>query len=315
VANPFAGIITDPTSILSRPTVSRTQLLRPFPQYTGVSYSRPLANLGDAEYHAMQLKLQKRFTRGLSLLAHYTWSKSMDIGGTGNGIAFTDPTPVQNIYNLRDEWSLSTADVPHRFVASGVYELPFGYKRRFGRAAPRALDLLIGGWQLSGSYTWQRGTPLAVTAANRLAIGNATMRASLAPGADPRIEIATARNNVRAGGFWFNTQAFINPNDPKGPTNPNGPDQVDPTRFTLGNASRTLDSVRRDNYINLDFALWKSFRLTERWKFEFRGEFFNAMNYVVFGTPVTNVNDSQFGRVTTQLNPPRRIQLAGRIVF
>ncbi len=315
VANPFAGIITDPTSILSRPTVSRTQLLRPFPQYTAVFYSRPLANMGDAEYHAMQLKLQKRFAKGLSLLAHYTWSKSMDIGGTGNGIAFTDPTPVQNIYNLRDEWSLSTADVPHRFVASGVHELPFGYKRRFGGGVPRAVDLLIGGWQLSGSYTWQRGTPLAVTAANRLAIGNAVMRASLLAGADPRIDIGKARDNVRANGFWFNPQAFINPNDPKGPTNPNGPDQVDSAKFLLGNASRTLDGVRRDNYINLDFALWKSFRIAERLKLEFRGEFFNAFNRLVFGTPVTNVNDSQFGRVTTQLNTPRRIQLAGRVVF
>lgn len=306
---------TDPTSILSRPTVSRTQLLRPFPQYTAVFYSRPLANMGDAEYHAMQLKLQKRFAKGLSLLTHYTWSKSMDIGGTGNGIAFTDPTPVQNIYNLRDEWSLSTADVPHRIVISGVYELPFGYKRRFGGGVPRAVDLLIGGWQLSGSYTWQRGTPLAVTAANRLAIGNAVMRASLLAGADPRIDIGKARDNVRANGFWFNPQAFINPNDPKGPTNPNGPDQVDSAKFVLGDASRTLDGVRRDNYINLDFALWKSFRIAERLKLEFRGEFFNAFNRLVFGTPVTNVNDSQFGRVTTQLNPPRRIQLAGRIVF
>jgi hypothetical protein len=315
VPNPFFGLITDPNSVLSRPTVSRSQLLRPFPQYTGVTYSRPLANLGDAEYNSLQLKLQKRFTKGLSLLTHYTWSKSMDIGGTGNGIAFTDPTPIQNIYNIRDEWSLSTADVPHRFVANGVYELPFGYKKRFLSDAPRLVDALIGGWQLSGSYTWQRGTPLAITAINRLAIGNATMRASFNPGVNPRYEISQARENVRNNGFWFNTAAFINPNDPKGPTNPNGPATTDSTQFVLGNTSRTLGSVRRDNYINLDFALWKTFRVTERVRFEFRGEFFNALNYVVFGTPVTNVNDSQFGRVTTQLNSPRRIQLAGRVNF
>ena len=138
-----------------------------------------MANVGDAEYNSLQLKLQKRFTKGLSLLTHYAWSKSMDIGGTGNGIAFFDPTPIQNIYNIRDEWSLSTADVPHRFVASGVYELPFGNKKKFLANAPRVADAIIGGWQVSGSYTWQRGTPLAVTAINRLAIGNATMRASL----------------------------------------------------------------------------------------------------------------------------------------
>jgi hypothetical protein len=90
---------------------------------------------------------------------------------------------------------------------------------------------------------------------------------------------------------------------------------VDSTKFVLGNTSRTMGSVRRDNYINLDMSLFKTFRLTEKVKFEFRSDFFNAANYVVFGTPVTNVNDSQFGRVTTQLNTPRRIQLAGKLYF
>jgi hypothetical protein len=315
VANPFFGLITDPTSNLRNATISRAQLLRPFPQYTAVSYSRPLANMGDAAYHSMQLKVQKRFTKGLSLLAHYTWSKSMDIGGVGNGIAFFDPTPIQNIYNIRDEWSLSTADVPHRFVANGVYELPFGYRRRFLGNAPRIADLVVGGWQLSGSLTMQSGTPLALTAINRLAIGNATMRASFQPGENPTFENSVARDRVRNNQSWFNTAAFINPNDPRGATNPNGPNVVDTTKFVLGNTSRTLGGVRRDRYYNLDLGLWKSFRINERWKFEFRGEFFNAFNYVVFGTPVTNVNDSQYGRVTTQLNAPRRIQLAGRIIF
>jgi hypothetical protein len=271
--------------------------------------------MGDSSYHAGTIKLQKRFTKGLSMLTHYTWSKSMDIGGTGNGIAFTDPTPVQNIYNLRDEWSLSTADVPHRFLINGVYELPFGNRKKFFAGIPRAADAIIGGWQFSGSYTWQTGTPLAITAINRLAIGNATMRASRQPGQNPKIAVEQARNNVRNNGFWFNTAAFINPNDVQGPTNPNGPTTVDSTKFVLGNTSRTMGSVRRDNYINLDMSLFKTFRLTEKVKFEFRSDFFNAANYVVFGTPVTNVNDSQFGRITTQLNTPRRVQLAGKLYF
>ena len=315
VPNPFFGIITDPTSTLRLANVARSQLLRPFPQYTGVSYSRPLANMGDSSYNAGTIKLQKRFTKGLSMLTHYTWSKSLDIGGTGNGIAFTDPTPVQNIYNLRDEWSLSTADVPHRFVMNGVYELPFGYRKKFLAKAPRAADLVIGGWQFSGSYTWQSGTPLAVTATNRLAIGNATMRASWNPGQNAKIDVSQARDNVRNNGYWFNINAFINPNDAQGPTNPNGPTTVDSTKFVLGNTSRTVGSVRRDNYINLDLSLFKTFRLTEKVRFEFRSDFFNAPNYVVFGTPSTNVNDAQFGRITSQLNTPRRVQFAGKLYF
>jgi hypothetical protein len=311
VTNPFAGVITDPLSPLSRPTVTRGALLRPFPQYQGLFYSRPLANLGASDYQSLQLKVQKRFAAGLSFLAHYTWSKSLDIGGTGNGIAFTDPTPIQNIYNIRDEWSLSTSDVPHRFQVSGVYELPFGQRKRFLNAIPRAADLIVGGWQVSGSYTWQRGTPLSIVANNLLGIGNARMRASQLPVSNPRIKTGQARDNVRNNGVWFNTAVFFNPNDLI--TAPTGEDRS--KAFVFGNTSRTLGSVRRDDYVNLDFSLFKRFRLTEKIGFEFRAEAFNALNYVVFGTPTNNVNSPQFGRVVSQLNLPRRIQLAGRITF
>jgi len=153
VTNPFFGVITDPLSALSRATVTRGSLLRPYPQYNALNYSRPLANMGGSDYQSLQLKLQKRFSAGLSFLAHYTWSKTMDTGGMGSGIAFTDPTSIQNIYNIRDEWSLSTGDVPHRFQVSGVYELPFGQRKRLLRNISRAADLVVGGWQISGSYT------------------------------------------------------------------------------------------------------------------------------------------------------------------
>lgn len=315
VANPFQGIITDPLSNLSRATVVRSQLLRPFPQYTSVGYSRPVVGMGDSSYNALQVSLQKRFTGGLSFLFNYTWSKSLDIGGTGNGIAFTDPTPIQNIYNIRDEWSLSTSDVPHVVKLSGVYELPFGKRKKFFGNAPRLADLAIGGWQLSGFGWWQSGTPLSLVANNFLGIGNATMRASARSGVDPRYSQSIARDNVRASGVWFNTAAFFNPNDEitACPGAPAGDDRS--KCFVFGNMSRTTGSVRRDRYINLDLSLFKRFAVTERVKFELRLESFNTFNYVVFGTPVTNVNNPQFGRVTTQLNSPRRIQLAGRITF
>lgn len=311
VTNPFFGVITDPLSPLSRATVERRALLRPYPQYVGLNYSRPVANMGASDYQSLQMKLQKRFTGGLSFLAHYTWSKTMDIGGTGNGIAFFDSTPIQDIYNIRDEWSLSTGDVPHRFQLSGVYELPFGQRKRFLKDIPRVADLVIGGWQLSGSYTWQSGTPLSIIANNLLGIGTARMRASIRSGADPTIPVGKARDNVRNNTAWFNTAAFFNPNDEI--TAPTGEDRS--KNFVFGNTSRTMGGVRRDNYINLDFSLFKRFRVTEKIGFEFRAEAFNALNYVVFGTPETNVNSPQFGRITSQLNLPRRVQLAGRITF
>ncbi len=86
------------------------------------------------KYHALQINLQKRFSDGLSATASYVWSKLMDTSGVGNGAAFLDPSSVQDIYNYkRGEYSLSTLDVPHRFVGSFSYELPFGRGKRFGR--------------------------------------------------------------------------------------------------------------------------------------------------------------------------------------
>lgn len=311
VENPFFGVITDPLSPLSQRTVVQSQLLKPYPQYTSISLSRPLANLGMSSYNSMQLKLQKRFGKGLALLSHYTWSKTFDTGGTGSGIAFFDPTPIQNIYNIADERSLSNQDVPHRVVVSATYELPVGAGKRFAGNLPRGLDLLIAGWQINGVYTRQSGTPLSIIATNRLGIGNARMRASLVPGADPHIDQGTARANVRAGGNWFNTAAFFNPND--GTTAPPGEDAT--KRFVLGNISRTLGSVRRDSYENIDFSLFKSIRISEQVRFQFRAEAFNLLNQVIFGTPETSVNSSQFGKITSQANPPRKVQFSARISF
>ncbi|HXN21815.1 MAG TPA: carboxypeptidase regulatory-like domain-containing protein [Candidatus Dormibacteraeota bacterium] len=310
VNNPFFGIITDPLSPLSKKTVVQSQLLKPFPQYTSITYSRPLANFGKSSYNSMQIKLQKRFSNGLALLTHYTWSKDLDTGGVGSGIAFFDATPIQNIYNIADERSLSGQDVPHRFVFTATYELPIGRGKMIGADLPRALDVLIGGWQINGVYTKQSGTPLSIIAANRLGIGNARMRASVRPGVDPHFDVAAARNNVRQGANWFNTAAFYNPNDV-----PSIPGQDVSKQFVLGNVSRTLGSVRRDRYHNMDFSLFKGFQLSEQIRFQLRLEAFNFFNTVVFGTPETNVNSSQFGKITGQANTPRKVQVALRINF
>lgn len=308
VPNPFLGIITDPLSPLSRPTVARSRLLKPFPQYDSIFLSRPLANFGTSSYHSLQLKLQRRFSNGLALLTHYTWSKMMDTGGVGSGIASSDATPIQNIYNLAAERSLSDQDVPHRFVLVATYELPIGRHKMLGSKLPRTLDLLVGGWQTNGAYTWQRGTPLSIIGMNRMNIGNAIMRAGRRPGVDPHLDIGVAQDNIRAGRVWFNTAAFFDPNE-----YPIGQDFS--SQYVLGDVSRTLGSVRRDNYRNLDFSLFKSFIISEPMRFQLRLEAFNVFNTVVFGTPETSVSSTQFGHITSQANTPRKIQVAMRIHF
>lgn len=301
VPNPFQGLI--PTSpSFNGAFIPRAQLLRPYPQYTAVLWFRPL--IGDSKYNAFQVNLQKRFSDGLSAVVNYTWSKLMDTSGVGNGAAFLDPTPVQDVYNYKGgEYSLSTLDIPHRFTATFTYELPFGRKRRFGRNLNRFVDLFLGGYQVSGTVILQSGAPIQIiadsfTGLTTLAgVGNAVRRPDrVGQNGFSREDLRDAARNGRA---IFNTGAFASP-----------------SAFKFGNAARTYDDIRRDQYRNVDLSLLKNFTWNEgRQKIQLRAEFLNAFNYVVFGTPERNVNSPNFGIVTTQGNRPRIIQLVARYTF
>lgn len=304
VPNPFAGQLNITGSSLNGANVTRLALLRPFPQYTSVQLFRP--HWGESYYHAMQINLQRRFTNGLSATVNYTWSKSLDTGGVGNGAAFLDATAIADIYNFKREKSLATFDVPHRFVASWSYELPFGKKKWIGKNWGGLANALLGGWQTAGTYSWQVGTPIAITVPSfTVGLGNASYRPNRLEG-DPIPSITDAREAVRNGGVWFNTALFQIPAD-----------------FVFGTGSRTYNDVRRDNYKNLNLSLLKSFFWDEgKQKLQFRAEFLNAFNWVVFGTPVSsvgsgvpNVNLTGFGQIRTQGNTPRNVQLVLRYTF
>ena len=304
VPNPFAGLLNVPGSSLNTTTVARVALLRPFPQYTSVQLFRP--HWGESNYHSMQVNLQRRFTNGLSATANYTWSKSLDTGGVGNGAAFLDSTAIADIYSFRREKSYSTFDVPHRIVASWTYELPIGKGKKYAGSVSKALNYLVGGWQTSGSYTWQSGTPFTVTVPSfTVGGGVAQFRANRVPGAAVA-SVADSREAVRAGQTWFNTALFQVPAD-----------------FVFGNAARTYNDLRRDNYRTLNISVLKNFYWAEgRQKLQVRAEFLNAFNWVVFGTPVTsassgapNAAGTGFGQIRTQGNTPRNIQLVARYTF
>ena len=128
VTNPFFGQITDSRSSLSLPTVQRQSLLRPMPQFTGTSVGTAEPARGDSNYHALQLKWEKRFSHGLSMLSHYTWSKMIDnvSHSSGNVSWLGGSTSLQNIWDLRGERSLSSHDIASRGVVAGSYELPVG---------------------------------------------------------------------------------------------------------------------------------------------------------------------------------------------
>ena len=126
--------------------IGRASLLTPYPHYTGLTTT---TNEGYSNYHALQMRADKRFTRGYTLQGTYTWAKTMEANGFLNEM---DKDPY---YQIADY------DIPHRISVSGIYELPFGKGRSFGAQAPKWANYVIGGWQVQAIWSWQSGTPLA----------------------------------------------------------------------------------------------------------------------------------------------------------
>jgi hypothetical protein len=289
VNNPFYGLITG-SSPLAGKQVQLRYLLAPYPQFTGVNWGyQPGAS---SAYHAVQVKVDKRFGNGLSLLLSFTGSKMMDDASSNNG-NFNGSGTSQDAYNRKSDWSLSTIDVSKRLVVSGVYELPFGRKRHWGNNWNRATNLFLGGWQANGIFTAQTGTPLALSASNVANIFN--------PGERPNNngQSAALSGSVQDRlNQYFNTSVFSQP-----------------ANYTLGNVARTLPDVRSPGLAGIDFSLFKNFAITERWSLEFRAESFNLTNTPQFSPPNTTVTSTSFGVISSQLNTPRQNQFALKLLF
>ncbi|MBS1828265.1 MAG: TonB-dependent receptor [Acidobacteria bacterium] len=281
VPNPFQGIIT--TGPLSGATITRSQSLMPFPQFTGVNGGYSFLN--NSIYHALAVKVEKRFSQGFSVLLAYTASKLMDDGANTTQIrpGAAVVTGPQNWNNLRSERSKSAQDVPQRMVVSALWALPFG------KTGPAVSRFVIGGWQLNAITTLESGTPVSLAAT----VAGGGNRPDVVPGVSARIDNPTIDR-------WFNQSAF-----------------AQPVAYTFGNVSRTIPNLSSDNLFNMDLSLFKNFRVREKYQFQFRAEAFNLTNTPTFDTPGRVLNSATFGTVTaTAFNPkPREVQLALRFVF
>lgn len=294
VTNPYFGIVTAPGTSLSQPTVTAGQLLRPFPQYDNLSFAGQ--GVGNSTYHSLQVKAEKRFSAGASLLVAYTHAKLisdtdtitgwLESGGTGG---------VQNWNNRRLEKSLASFDTPDRLVVSYVLDIPVGKGRKFLANSNGLVNGVIGGWGVQGVTTLQSGFPLhfSTNVNNVNSYGGGSRPNYLAGCRKPVDGSAQARI---AG--WFNTACF-----------------VQPPAFTFGNEGRTDPDLRSAGIANWDFSAFKNFHVTERAYVQFRAEFFNIFNRVQFDYPNQTVGNSAFGTVTRQLNLPRLVQFSLRASF
>ena len=243
-----------------------------------------LDTFADSSYHALSIKVERRLSKGLTMLGSYVFSKSMDnhLGNGANVNVNGGSSAIQDWSNLRNERSLSALNLPQRFVATVLYDLPFG------QGGPRWKRSLIGGWQLNGILTLQSGEPIGVTTA--------------------------------VGGRPF---AGIRPNlvgDPK-PAVQSIDRWLDPAAFTVaaerapGNAPRNLSAIRTDWLKNIEFAMLKNVPLTERIRLQLRGEASNVTNTPTFGNPATGFGAANFGTVTATRGTPRNIQVAMKLLF
>lgn len=278
-------------------TGSVSQALRPYPQYTGIrNLYQPI---GWSTYNALQMRLQKRYSSGVSFLAAYTLSKSIVSGGgyTGLGDDAAGALPLDTA-NRKIEKRIAAFDTPHNLVLSWSYELPFGKGKRLLSSASRAADLALGGWQVNGIQRYVSGTPIGVGGGGVIPLFNGGNRPN-------RVLGTAARTNVSRGDFDPARDRYLDINA-----------FSQPAPFTLGNAPAVLPNVRNFGLFNEDFSILKDFRLHEAHRLQFRAEFFNIFNRVVFGGPLTNINaPATFGRIGGQANSPRNIQLGLKYDF
>jgi hypothetical protein len=267
-----------------RPAGVFRQAFRPYPQFNGVILTQP--SFGVTDYHAGLLKLEKRYSAGLSLLATYTYAKNLDNLDANTG-DLGDDQQYQDVYNRRLDKGPSGLDIRHRFTWSSVYELPFGTGKKW---LPQGLlSKVLGNWSIGGITTLQSGGPFTVTTqTNTTNMFSPGQRANVLR--DPNLP-----GGERTLERWFDTSAF-----------------AAPAPFTFGNAGRGI--VRADGRINVDLSLLKNFYMTEESFVQFRGEVFNVANHADFGLPGHALGGPGFG-VVSDATSARVVQLGLRIVF
>jgi hypothetical protein len=275
----------------------------------------------DSAYNSLQMSLTRRFSKGVQLLASYTYAKSLD---NASGMEGLDTTIILgDQLDDRANRGVSDFDRTHRLVLSYLWDLPrpaFAAKSTAGR-------LLLSHWQIAAIITAMSGQPFDIvdSAAGSFYFGanSGLSRPSWTPGATRE----TATNNIPTG-YFFNPLAFVRPVVQNGQLIPssNGTAVAGAQGTDIGNVGR--NPLRGPRQTNVDFSAIKRFPLGETKSIEFRAEFFNLFNQVNFDTPVNNLNAAavdpntgriidpgDFGRITSTSNNPRLIQFALKLNF
>jgi hypothetical protein len=333
VANPYYATTIGglpATGVVSTSTVAQGQLLLPFPQFGSVY---ELVSTGYSNYNSLVVKAEKRMSKGLTVLATYTWSANWDnIYSTGSQV-YSPPAGPQDFYNPRAEYARSINSIPNRYTAAVTYELPVGRGKKYLGSANRFVDELVGGWSVNDEWVIQNGNPLSIVQTDfssstygTTGVGGTQQRPNLAGSIYSACQAGHPQGHLGNYGTGLTRAPYVNPLafTPAAP-------------YTYGNTPRSLP-CRNPGYDNTNLAVFKNFSITERVKFQFRAEALNAFNTPLFAEPsntlgltATGVNSvptingyttsspnqgaQSLGNVTTTLGFARIIQLGGRLSF
>lgn len=277
--NPFYGEVPR-SSPVGGPAVPRAQLLKPFPRFTTVALFRN--NIGHSTYHSLQTRVERRFLRGLTFTAAYTFSKLIDdASAVFDAAVLTGPVanvPVSDARNRRLEKDLSQGDMPHVFSAGFVWEMP--------RAGLR----LAHGWTVAGMARMQSGVPVAVTQNP-----NYNAFAGFGSQRPNRVGDPDLLASERSASRWFRTEAFL-----------------PAPQFAIGNSSR--NPVRGPGYRTVDLMAAKTWTVRDRLRLEFRVSAFNVTNSANLGNPNGTLGSASFGTIASAFDP-RVFEMAVKVGF
>jgi hypothetical protein len=260
--------------------------LRPYPDIGSISGT---ATFGFGNYNALTAELQKRYSNGLQFVAAYTYGHALANSGTtlsgSNGLYTKDPT------NYATSYSSASWDIRHNFTLGFNYDLPFGRGKALGANLNPVVQSILGNWQFNGILTLHTGNPYTLRDNTCVGVSSGCSPNIISGGPDE------APSGGRRPGEWFNTANFAH---------------VDgPSQGNLGLQTNYGPPVR-----TLDFSIFKDFPFTETVKLQFRGEAFNLANTPQFGYPDNNLQDANFGQITsTNAGSERHIQFALRLMF
>lgn len=337
------------------PVAQYQQALRPFPQYGFIATDCCLQNVGHSSYEALIASLERRFAQGLNLQASYTWSKNLTNADSALPGINAGVQQIQDPFNSKSQKSLSIQDIPNTFVASFIYELPFGRNKAFLNFNNPVARSLISGFEIAGVLRYQSGQPLSIAGATGIPgwdnfisftrvpgsqLASNARRGKIDPfrnlkangvvlGPDPNVDSefnGLLRRDNAGYSALQNSPAFFDQNQSQNRVSRavracNLPG-CDNGAYQFGNVPRVTGELRNYRYNNEDFSFLKKTQLTEGVTLFLKLEMLNAFNRHIFGTTSVNNNnsfynpyDNFFGVPTSTINGPRQMQLTGRIQF